>query len=564
MIKRWMTAPVFEDPRVNRQARLLNAVVWPTLGIAVVLLIGLGAAGSPLPVLISVMAMAITQIGSILLLHRGRIQQASLLFVFAGWAVTAIPALLQDNLASTFVFFSMVMVVLASLLLERRYVQIITGLSVGFAIILLINMEYPFVAQVISTSSPMRRFLGMVAALLAISTIVQLTMGSLRSALSEAEENGKRLRETNRMLEESQAVLEQRVSERTAALEGRARQLQAAAEVGAAVASVRDLDILLGEITGTLSERFGYYYVGIYLIDEAGKVLNLRAANTEIGRKLIAQNFCLPINQSSMAASTVRTRQARVAVDVRADDQYRALDELSLTRSEITLPIISGDTLLGVLDLQDAQIRTPSSDDLATLRLLTNQIAIAIDNALLFATNQKSLESLQRAYGSMSREGWEKVLRGRGELGFVAGVSGPPAQTTQAWQAEMVAAQASGKVVQSDEFTLAVPIMIRNQAAGVVRLRKPTEAGSWKSDEILLVQTLSDRLSTALESARLYEETRRRAERERLTGEITARMRASNDPQTILQVAARELRKALKADQLQLVVQATPLSGSQD
>jgi len=77
------------------------------------------------------------------------------------------------------------------------------------------------------------------------------------------------------------------------------------------------------------------------------------------------------------------------------------------------------------------------------------------------------------------------------------------------------------------------------------------------------MQILSERLSSALESARLYEETRRRAERERLTGEITARVRASNDPQVILQTAVKELRRALQADRAQLLVhRSTALESS--
>jgi hypothetical protein len=125
----------------------------------------------------------------------------------------------------------------------------------------------------------------------------------------------------------------------------------------------------------------------------------------------------------------------------------------------------------------------------------------------------------------------------------------------------MIKARESGQIVVgdpvADAFTLAVPVKIRNQVVGVVRLRKPDEAGKWRPEEVALVQRLSDRLSAAIESARLFEETRRAAEREHLTGEITARMRSTNDPQVVLQIAARELRKALHANKTQLLVQTT-------
>jgi GAF domain-containing protein len=119
----------------------------------------------------------------------------------------------------------------------------------------------------------------------------------------------------------------------------------------------------------------------------------------------------------------------------------------------------------------------------------------------------------------------------------------------------------SGNIVEPRTHTarptIALPIKIRDQVIGVVKLSKPREAGRWTADEIDLMETIGDQLSVALESARLYEETRRRAERERLTSEITARIRASNDPSAILQTAVRELRQALQADRAQIMLQVS-------
>jgi len=121
----------------------------------------------------------------------------------------------------------------------------------------------------------------------------------------------------------------------------------------------------------------------------------------------------------------------------------------------------------------------------------------------------------------------------------------------------MIQASRTGKIVQKDDNSLVIPIKIREQVAGVLRLRKPQNAPGWSRAEIDLMQSLSDQLSVALESARLYEETRKRAERERLTGEITARVRSSDDPQIILQTAVRELRRALQASRAQVLLYTT-------
>lgn len=555
MIRKLVVPPVFEDDDLNRRARLLNAMIWPSLAISIGLLVSLALSGSPPGVLVSVVAMILVLVASLIWMRTGKVHRAALMFVFAGWTVTVMPAFVQDNLNSPYVLFSIVMVLLASLLLERRFVLIITWMSLLVITLLLVNMYASVIPQWISSSSPIRRYVSLLAILLAVSTIVQLAMGSLREALQAAEANGRRLAEANRLLEESQAVLEQRVTERTSTLERRARQLQSAAEIAGAIASIRDLDSLLNEIAGMLSERFGYYHVGIYLLEDAGQTLALRASNSEAGKNLVQSGFRLSIDEQSMASAAARYRQSRVAADVLTDDHYQELEALSMTRSEITLPLISGDKLLGVLDLQDARVHAPSSDELATLRILANQAAIAIDNAQLLASERKSIESLQRAYGAVSREGWNKVIGAQPNLGYRADISGPAEPSTGGWSPEMTAAKTGARPVLADARTLAVPIRIRDQVTGVVRLVKPPETGAWTAEEVALVETLSDRLSAALESARLYEETRRRAERERLTGEIAARIRASNDPQAILQIAASELRNALQLNRVNLMVQ---------
>jgi GAF domain-containing protein len=104
------------------------------------------------------------------------------------------------------------------------------------------------------------------------------------------------------------------------------------------------------------------------------------------------------------------------------------------------------------------------------------------------------------------------------------------------------------------EEALHLPITVRGQQIGTVRFIKDQSEADWSAEEISLLSTVVDQLGIALESARLYEETRRRAERERLTSEIVTKMRASNDPQTIIQTAVLELRKALQVDRAQLLV----------
>lgn len=570
-VRSWLAPPVFpQDAELTHQAAVLNPVAWIALAFSVILLPVLWLVGVPALVLVLLAPLIAAEVLVLNWLRKGRVRRASLLLVISALLLTLIPALLQGGLDSPYLFYSLVIVTLAGLLLGPRYVNIITLVYIAAATFMLLTANSPVIPTLIAPATPIRRWVTVIASLLMLRTLFLMAISSLRTALESVRQNEQRLEESNRALQNARLELELRVADRTADLEKRARQLQVSAEVvsainsamssGGDVAVARDLDQLLGEITQLIGDRFNFYAVNIFLIDESGQELSMRAANTQNARLLIDRGYRLSIDQPSIVASAARTRMPRLAADVRQDDQYKESPEFPFTRSEAALPLSTRGKLLGVLDVQSSQSTPLTRDDLSVLQTLANQVAIAIENAQLFAANQKALLSLQRAYGDLSRVAWKKLLRSRPGRGYHVGAQGDPSPASDEWLPEMRRARQAGQIIQADPYTLVVPVKIRDEVTGVVRLRKPAEAGEWRQDEITLVETLSDRLSAALESARLYEETRRRAERERLTGEITARMRATNDPQAILQIAARELRQALQADRTQLVVQATPSS----
>jgi hypothetical protein len=162
---------------------------------------------------------------------------------------------------------------------------------------------------------------------------------------------------------------------------------------------------------------------------------------------------------------------------------------------------------------------------------------------------------MQRSFSELSRQAWQKLLRPRQVHGYRMDKNGltPLANVT----ASSAAAKQSLGPSTLGPSTLGahLPITVRGQVIGYLQANKPAGAEAWSDAEIALLQNLLNQLDVALDSARLYQETRRRAERERLAGEITSRVRASNDPQVILQTAVLELRQALQAQQAQILVQ---------
>ena len=180
------------------------------------------------------------------------------------------------------------------------------------------------------------------------------------------------------------------------------------------------------------------------------------------------------------------------------------------------------------------------------MQTMADQVAVAIDNARLFTQSEQALESERRAYGELSRQAWLELTQTRPDLGFVSDQRGT-VPVGDLWEPEMEQAIRTGKITpgDGDKSVLAIPIQVRGQVIGVVDGHKPDGSGGWTPEEIQLLETLTDQLNVALDGARLYQDTQRRAARERLVGEVTARMRETLDMERVLKTAVDEIAGAL-------------------
>ncbi len=365
-------------------------------------------------------------------------------------------------------------------------------------------------------------------------------------------------------IQRSQTELEQRVADRTQALQRRAVQLQAAADVGRAATTIRDLDALLTEVTHLISQRFDFYHVGIFFLDKDEEYAVLQATNSGGGQRMLARGHKLQVGGTSIVGTATATRKPHIALDVGQDAVYFDNPDLPETRSEMALPLIVGDTLLGVLDVQSKRQAAFSDDDIAVLQVLADQVAVAIENARLFTENQEALELARRAYSDFSQASWGELLRARPQLGFRSTELRDLIPVSEEWSEDLLQVSEKGESVQIDPHTLAIPIVLRDQVLGVVRLTKAEETPPWSEEEIQLMDTLIEQLEIALESARLFSDTRRRAERERLVTEITTKIRSTTDPQSMLETAVRELRNALGSRRAQIVLRPVESIAAED
>jgi GAF domain-containing protein len=241
--------------------------------------------------------------------------------------------------------------------------------------------------------------------------------------------------------------------------------------------------------------------------------------------------------------------ERRIALDVGQDAVFFDNPDLPDTRSEMAVPLRVGGEILGVLDVQSTERQAFTDEDVTTLQALADQVAMAVSNAQLLQQVEASAEAERRAMGELSREAWLNLLQARQDLGFYDdGTAIAPAG--EVWRPEMeIALQGGQQALNEDGSTLALPLRVREQVVGVIDGRK-SDGTAWSAEEIGLLQTLTEQLSTALEGAQLYLDSQRRAAREQIIGQVTGRIRETLDMEAMLRTAAEQMRQALDLDDL--------------
>lgn len=358
------------------------------------------------------------------------------------------------------------------------------------------------------------------------------------------------------------ASLEQRVSERTVDLknavlvsEKRARDLQSISEISRIISTEQRLDILLPLLTRLISERFGFYHVGIFFVDETRRFTILQAASSEGGQKLLAQGYRLEIG-SGLIGVVAQSGKPRIALDTETDSAFLTNPHLQATRSEMALPLNYRGLTIGVLDVQSTQPNAFTESDANTLSILADQAAITIQNARLFGQMQQAREEAEALYSQIQKREWNAFLSQENRIGYQQTAAGGKRLTKPVFSTEIRKALNKGQVVVVDgedgqsQPAIAVPVKLRGQTIGVMNIKAPIPNRRWSQDEINLAQAISDRLALALDNARLLLESQRRAAKEAKIGEVSAKIGASINMQNVLQTAVEELGRALPGSEV--------------
>lgn len=336
-------------------------------------------------------------------------------------------------------------------------------------------------------------------------------------------------------LENLQKHLDEEVQKRTRQLEKKTAQLQAAAQVAREAAAIRQVDELLNRVVHLISERFGFYHAGIFIADQAGQYVVLQTTSSPGGQKMLERGHQLRIGTQGIVGTVAATQRPRIALDVGEDAVYFSNPDLPDTHSEMALPLIVRGRLIGVLDIQSTETRAFDQDDLVVLQTLADQIALAIENARLYANSQQAIQQLQRAGAERVHAAWQ-AYTSRKKHAYVYTPLG-----TQALKEETT--DTSGNAQNQIE----VPIRLRGQKIGNIRIQRAGIELVWSEREQSIAQEVANQIGLAIENARLLEEQQRLAEREHQMNIIATEIRKSTSTEKILQQTAREVGKALGA-----------------
>ena len=336
--------------------------------------------------------------------------------------------------------------------------------------------------------------------------------------------------------------LEARITERTQEVERRAEYLAITGGVSRVAASILDVDTLLERVTRLISEQFGFYHTGIFLVDDAREWAVFRASSSEGGQRMLARAHRLRVGEQGLVGYASGTGHPRIALDVDEDVVWVKNPDLPETRSEMALPLTIGQQVIGVLDVQSTEAAAFGTEDVVTLRILADQIAMAIRNAQLFEESQRTLSELRRVYGEEVRQGWAT------RSSAVVGYRYTPAEVRPLTSAEGVSLVETEQLYVDVDNTLHVPLqMTGTQSFGYLRLAR-VQTQPWTRQEIVFVNKAAQDVAQALEVSRLLEESRQTATREQVTREITASIRQQLDLDVVLQTAVREIGSSLELD----------------
>jgi len=320
--------------------------------------------------------------------------------------------------------------------------------------------------------------------------LVEKLEGSIRQLSTTVEKNKHLLQQNERMF---------------SMLERRHKLLETAARVGQVVTSILDLDELLKHTVNIICSEFSFYYSGIFLVSEDEQWAVLRAGYAAPGRKMMAENYRLPVDENSMIGKSILKQQAQIALDVAGEESHFKNPFLPNTRSEMALPLIVQTRALGSLTVQSGQLNAFTEEDITSLQAMADQVAIAINNAQLMFKLEAATAEIVRT------KTFEAIATATGEaIHWVGNKAAPIPGSVKRVREDLMyilalAAQVNPSDAKNESLTVAIQTVREEaQAMGIDLKQALAEMSAMKPNRLralVSVESLMEDLEIAENSA---------------------------------------------------------------
>ncbi|MCP4429272.1 MAG: GAF domain-containing protein [Chloroflexi bacterium] len=336
-------------------------------------------------------------------------------------------------------------------------------------------------------------------------TVEQFSTGDLqvRSAVRSTDEIGVLAAAFNSMAARLQKTL--------GGLQVRSRDLALTVDVGRDISQVRDLTNMLADAVELIRDRFGLYYAQVYLADPAGRTLLLQVGTGQAGQTLVERGHRLPIAPGSINGVAAANREAVIVADTGQSAAHKANPLLPHTRSEMAVPLIADDRLLGILNMQSDTPGGLNDERLPVFESLASQLAIAIKNVELLTEMERARAAVEEGVRQTTAAGWQNFFNAverdeRLGTAYDIGADAPLAELP---------------APAPEPHHLTTPIAVAGTAVGAIRLEDHEER-AWTEDEMEIVQAVAEKVARQIENLRLVSAAEQaRSEAEQSTRRLT-------------------------------------------
>ncbi|MDX2077679.1 MAG: GAF domain-containing protein [bacterium] len=467
-------------------------------------------------------------VGLWFLLQRGMVEFVGGTLVFGLAASTIIISLPSVNL-----FISILAIIAASTLISNLVYGIATGIILSNYVFRILLVVQDYGLEVRPEGITLVLFLAILATL-SIST--RFLIGTAQNTAQEAQRASTLLRTT--------------------------------AEISQITSKLLDLDELFGRAVELIRDRFAYYHVQIFLVDDNREYANLVASTGEVGQMLLERKHRILVGSTSVIGRVTQIGDAVIASDTDSQKALHARNELlPNTRSELAVAITDGERIIGALDVQSTRPNAFSPIDIQTLEVVANQLGTAIRNARLFEAQSSSLQEnkrlffesesnlreIQRLNRQLTRKVWGDYLLDKGDLsGVVLEKSQADIKTDVEWTPQMIeASQRRRPSISQSELgkpsLIAVPIVLRGEVIGAIEVLTSDEMR--QDDSVEVVQAVAQRLALSLDNARLFEETQLNVQQQQAINDIVGQFQSAVNVDELLQMTLTQIGQLVGAEE---------------